>query len=120
MARSEVSIAKLTEYQTAGAVTADAVDVTNEHFLNIEGVKDEKLLIRLYGGTGDGFTATFKAGDMPVGAAAGDLDVAVAAAAIKVIALESARFKDDDEYILIDLASTGTATAATIEAFSHA
>lgn len=120
MARSEVSVAKLTAYQTAGAVTADAVDVTNNHFIDITDLKDEKLLIRLYGGTGDGFTATFKAGDMPVGAAIGDLDVAVAAAAVKVICLESARFKDDDEYILIDAASTGTATAATIEAFHHA
>lgn len=119
MARSEVSIAKLTAYGTAGTVTADAVDVSNEHFINIANVKDEKLLIRLYGGTGAGFTATFKAGDFPAGAA-GDEVVAVAANAIKVICLESARFKDDDEYILIDAASTGTATAATIEAFSHA
>lgn len=119
MARSEITVAELTAYQTAGTVTADAVDTTNEHFIDISGVKDEKLLIRLYGGTGAGFTATFKAGDYPAGAA-GDLDVAVAASAIKVICLESARFKDDDEYILIDAASTGTATAATIEAFSHA
>ena len=120
MARSEVSVAELTAYQSAGTVTADAVDASNNHFIDITGLKDEKLLIRLYGGTGDGFTATFKAGDMPVGAAAGDLEVAVAAAATKVICLESARFKDDDEYILIDASTTGTATAATIEAFSHA
>lgn len=119
MARSEVSVAELTAYQSAGTVTADAVDVTNEHFIDITGLKDEKLLIRLYGGTGDGFTATFKAGDFPAGAV-GDLDVAVAANAIKVICLESSRFKDADEYILIDAASTGTATSATIECFSHA
>lgn len=119
MARSEITVAELTAYQTAGSVTADAVDVTNEHFINITGLKDEKILIRLYGGSGDGFTATFKAGDYPAGAL-GDLDVAVAAAAIKVICLESARFKDADEYVLIDAASTGTATAATIEVFSHA
>lgn len=118
MARSEVSVTELTAYQTAGTVTADAVDVTNEHFIDISGIPDEKLLIRLYGGTGAGFTATFKAGDYPAGGI-GDLDVAVAANAIKVISLESARFKDDDEYILIDAASTGTATAATIEAFRH-
>lgn len=118
MARSEISAAELTAYQTAGTVTADAVDVTNEHFLDISGLKDEKLLFRLYGGTGDGFTATFKAGDYPQ-AAEGDLDVAVASGATKIVALESVRFKDDDEYILIDAASTGTATAATIEAFVH-
>lgn len=119
MARSEVSVCSLTAYQTAGTVTADAVDVSNEHFINISGYKDEKLLIRLYGGTGAGFTATFKAGDYPSGGI-GDLDVAVAANAIKTICIESARFKDDDEYILIDAASTGTATAATIECYSHA
>jgi hypothetical protein len=118
MARSEVTIAKLTAYQTAGAVTSDAVDVSNEHFIDISGVKDEKLLIRLYGGSGAGFTATFKAGDFPAGAV-GDLSVKVAATEVKIIALESSRFKDSDEYILIDAASTGTATAATIEAFSH-
>lgn len=119
MARSEVTVASLTAYNTEGAVTADAVDVSNEHFIDITGKKDEKLLIRFYGGSGDGFTATIKAGDYPAGAI-GDLTVAVAASAIKIICLESARFKDSDEYILIDAASTGTATAATIECFSHA
>jgi hypothetical protein len=119
MARSEITVAELSAYQTAGAVTADAVDTTNNHFVDMTGLKDEKVLIRLYGGTGAGFTAAFKAGDYPAGGI-GDLSVAVAAAAIKVICLESARFKDDDEYILIDATSTGTATAATIEVFSHA
>ena len=119
MARSEVAIASLTAYNTEGTVTADAVDVSNEHFIDVSGYKDEKLLIRFYGGSGAGFTATIKAGDYPAGAI-GDLSVAVAASAIKIICLESARFKDSDEYILIDAASTGTATAATIECFSHA
>lgn len=119
MARSEVGVTELTAYQTAGTVTADAVDTSNNHYIDIDGLKDEKLLIRLYGGTGDGFTAAFKAGDFPAGGI-GDLSVEVAAAATKVIAVESARFKDDDAYILIDASSTGTATAATIEAFSHA
>lgn len=119
MARSEVSIASLTAYNTAGTVTADAVDVSNEHFIDVSGYKDEKLLIRLYGGSAAGFTAVFKAGDYPSGGI-GDLTVAVAASAIKIVCLESARFKDSDEYILIDASSTGTATAATIECFSHA
>jgi len=119
MARSLIADTELTAYQTTGTVTADAVNVSDNHYLDVTGIKDEKLLFRLYGGTGAGFTATFKAGDFPAGAV-GDLDVAVAASAIKVICLESARFKDDDEYILIDCATTGTATAATIEAFVHA
>lgn len=119
MARSEVSVASLTAYQTAGTVTADAVDTTNNHYIDVTNKRDERLLVRLYGGTGAGFTAAFKAGDYPAGGI-GDLSVAVAANAIKVICLESARFKDDDEYILIDASSTGTATAATIECFHHA
>lgn len=119
MARSLIADTELTAYQTAGAVTADAVDVSNNHYLDVTSIKDEKLMFRLYGGTGAGFTATFKAGDYPAGAI-GDLEVEVAATAIKVICLESARFKDDDEYILIDVSTTGTATAATIEAFVHA
>jgi ribosomal protein S11 len=119
MARSEITVAELTAYNTAASVTADAVDTSNNHFVDITDLKDEKLLIRLYGGTGDGFTAAFKAGDYPAGGI-GDLSVAVAAAATKIICVESGRFKDDDEYILIDASSTGTATAATIEVFSHA
>ena len=119
MARSEVSIASLTAYNTAGTVTADAVDVSNEHFINIENYKDEKLLVRLYGGSAAGFTAVFKAGDYPSGAI-GDLTIKAAATEIKIVCLESARFKDSDEYILIDCSSTGSATAATIECFSHA
>ena len=47
MARSEITVAELTAYQSAGAVTADAVDVTNEHFIDISGLRDERLLIRL-------------------------------------------------------------------------
>lgn len=118
MARSEVSIATA-GIHSAGTVTADAVDLSNDHFIDLDGVKDQSLCIRLYGGSAAGFTATFKAGDYS-DALVGDLDVAVAASTTKVITLESARFKDSDEYILIDTASTGAATAATIEAFEIA
>lgn len=115
MARSEITIATA-GLDSAGAVTADAVDVSNSHFLDVSDKRMEKMMVRLYGGTGDGFTADFKAGDFS-GSSLGDLEVAVAATEIKVIELEFARFKDSDEYILIDATSTGTATAATIEAF---
>lgn len=115
MARSEVAIGEA-GLNSAGTVTADAVDVSNDHFIDLDGIKDERLLIRLYGGTGDGFTATFAAG---VGSLStlGSLEVAVATGVTKVLAIESARFKDADEYLLIGATTTGTATAATIEAF---
>ena len=115
MARSEITLAEA-GYQSAGAVTADAVDTSNNHFVDVAGAKCKNIAFRIYGGTGDGVTAAFKAGDFS-DAGIGDLDVKVTAGATKVVAVESARFKDSDEYILIDASSTGTATAATIEAY---
>lgn len=115
MARSAVTVATAA-YNSGVAVTADAVDVSNEHSIDVSTVNTEKLGIRLYGGSAAGFTATFKAGDY-ADAAIGDLDVKVTALAQKIVVLESARFKDSDKLILIDAASTGTATAATIEAY---
>jgi hypothetical protein len=114
MARSEITLAAA-GINSANAVTADAVDTSNNHFLDVNNVKDENVVFRLYGGS-DGFTAVFKAGDFSE-ASIGDLSIAVAASTIKVVTIESARFKDSDEYILIDASSTGTATAATIEAY---
>lgn len=115
MARSEITLATA-GINSAGTVTADAVDTTDGNYLDVNDVKDGNVVFRLYGGTGDGFTAVFKAGDFS-DASIGDLSIAVAAAAIKVVTIESARFKDSDEYILIDATTTGTATAATIEAY---
>lgn len=117
MARSEITVATA-GLNSAAEVTADAVDVTNEHFIDVADVRSEALTVRMYGGTGDGFTATFKAGDFS-DSTIGDLDVAVAASEIKVVKLEFSRFKDSDEYILIDTASTGTATAGTMEAYDN-
>jgi len=119
MAISEITTAELTAYNTEGTVTADAIDTSDGNYVDISGLKDEKLLIRFYGGTGAGFTAVVASGDYPA-SGIGDLTVVVAAGVIKVVCLESARFKDDDEYIIMSASSTGTATAATVEVFSHA
>lgn len=115
MARSEITLAT-SGFNSAGAVTADAIDLSNDHFLDVGGEKCDNIAIRLYGGTGAGFTATFKAGDFSC-SKIGDLVVSVPTTETKIISVESARFKNVDEYILIDASSTGTATAGTIEAF---
>ena len=113
MARSAIAVTSLA-YNTAGTVTADAVDVSNEHTISLSGIDCEKMAVRMYGGTGDGFTAVFKAGDVED---TQDLSVAVAAGAIKVVVLESARFRQSDGSIEIDTNSSGTPTAATFEAY---
>lgn len=114
MARSAVTVAN-PKYQTEAAVTADAFDLTNDHQIDVSGISDERFCIRFAGSTVEA-TATIKAGDWPSGTI-GDLDVVIGATAIKVITLETARFKDNDGLVLIDLASTGAADG-TIEAYS--
>lgn len=113
MARSQVSIAN-PKFQTVASVTADAFDLTNDHYLDVSDVSDERLAIRFEGSTVEA-TATIKSGDWPQGTQ-GDLEVTIGATDIKTITLETARFKDNDGYILIDLASTGSADG-TIEAY---
>lgn len=113
MARSAVSVAN-PKFQTEAIVTADAFDLSNDHSIDVSEISDERFCIRFAGGTAEA-TATIKAGDWPSGAI-GDLDVVIGATAIKVITLETARFKDNDGLVLIDLASTGAADG-TIEAY---
>ena len=118
MGRSEVDVKIAYINSATGAVTADDVDSSNGNFLDISDMKDDRLAIRIYGGSGDDWQCTFKAGDLS-DSSIGDLEVDIASTEIKVITLESARFKDTDEYILIDAATTATSgiTAATLEAY---
>lgn len=116
MARSAITLATATRNGTGTDVTADAVDISNEHSLDVSGYKGDRIVLRFYGGSAAGFTPTIKAGDFS-GSSIGDLVCAkVTGGATHVVSFETARFKDSDELILIDAASTGTATAATIEA----
>jgi len=111
-ARSEIAITELVAYNAGLAVVADAVDLTNHHFLDVNSIPDGRVLITFHGSTAS-MTATFKAGDFS-DASLGDLVVTVGATAIVSIVVESSRFKDTDGYILIDVA--GATADGTIEA----
>lgn len=112
MARSKIEITELGTFNTAGAITADAVDLTNNHYLDVNDMQARKVLVTFHGSTAE-MTATFKAGDFS-DAGQGDLVVTVGATAIVPIVVESSRFKDSDGYILIDVAGAGA--NGTIEA----
>ena len=113
MGRSAVAVAN-PKFQTEASVTADAFDLSNDHSIDVSAISDERFCIRFAGGTVEA-TATIKAGDYDA-SGIGDLDVVIGSTAIKTITLETARFKDTDGLILIDLASTGAADG-TIEAY---
>ena len=108
MARSAVTVASAS-INAATAITKDAFDISNGHSIDVENVKDERL--RVFIETSDTNAAVFsiKAGDFS-GNGVGDLTLSTAAAATNVFELETARFKDSDELILIDIASTAGAT----------
>jgi hypothetical protein len=115
MARSAVTVSKCLLYNTAYAVTADAVDLTNDHEIDGSEMAHDRLLIRFLGGT-TLYTATIKAGDFS-DASLGNLVISVDTTDTKVVCLEASRFLQSDGTIEIDLASEGAVTGATIEAY---
>ena len=106
MARSAVTIQKLTAFNAEATVTKDAIDATNDHSIDVSAVQDNKLLVFIE--TTNTVAATFaiKAGDFSA-KDVGDVSITTGSALTQVIALESARFKDTDGLILIDVTSTG-------------
>jgi hypothetical protein len=101
MARSEVSVQSLSAYNTAGAITQDAIDTANGNFIDLDGVKGSNLAIFVETSDTEPFTFTFKAGDFS-GNGIGDLTYATVTAKTSAFVLETSRFKDSDEYVLID------------------
>lgn len=106
MARTKIVLTE-PSFNASKAVTANAVDLTNDHYIDLADVVAEKIALVFTGGTAD-MTATIKAGDFS-DATLGDLEFTVEDDGIMTVVLESARFKDSDGYILIDLASEGAA-----------
>jgi hypothetical protein len=106
MPRSAVTVATLTAYNDKVAITKDAIDIANDHSISVDGVRDGNLTIFIETTNAVAATFTFKAGDFS-GASVGDYVVSTSSAATNVIQLESARFKDSDNLILIDIVSTG-------------
>jgi hypothetical protein len=114
MARSAVTVASLTAYNSASAITKDALDATNEHSIDVENVKTSNLAVFIETSTTDALSVAVKAGDFSDNGI-GDLTVTSAAAQTQVMVLESARFKDNDELILIDVTGTGAGYIYAVE-----
>lgn len=122
MARSEVTIAELA-INTFAAATADAIDATNHHVIDLAGsdVDCTRLMIEVTHTTGSAKVVTVKAGDNPPADAAGVGDLATSFAdgsgtpVVKSIMVESARFIQSDGTIEIDVAAS---TTGSIKAFA--
>ena len=109
MARSAITIADLTAngYNSEVEITKDAIDATNDHSISVAGIDDGKLTIYIETATTASTQFDIKAGDYS-DASIGDLSFTTTTATTNVVQVESARFKDNDELILIDV--TGSAT----------
>ena len=110
MARSAVTVADLVAYNTAYDITPDAIDLTNDHSIDITNIKSDLFIVMIENTSTLAGTITFNGGDFYSESGQGDLEVALGASEIKVISLESARFKDSDGLLTIDMASTGSLT----------
>lgn len=106
MARSAITVLSLADFNSEGTVTKDAIDATNDHSIDVSAVKDQTLTV--YIETTNTVAATFaiKAGDYSA-ASQGDLSITTGSAILQGVKLETARFKDNDGLILIDVTSTG-------------
>ena len=119
MPRSAVTIATL-DINSLEAATADAIDATNDHSIDVGAVGDcSKLMIEVTHTTASEKDITVIAGDNPPAHSAGQGDLVEAFAAgdstpvIKSIVVESARFIQDDGLIHLDIeaAMTGSIKA---------
>jgi hypothetical protein len=108
MARSAVTIAQAT-LNSAVAITKDAFDIANDHEIDIKSFKDSKLALFIETLDTKAATFTVKAGNGPQ-SSLGDLTITTGAAGLRVIDIESARFKGSDGLVLIDIVSTAGAT----------
>jgi molybdopterin-binding protein len=114
MARSAVTVQSLSARNTAATVTKDVIDATNNHSISVDAVKTSNLTIFIETSTTDPMTFAIKAGDFTDNGI-GDLTITTVTALTQVVVLESARFKDDDELILIDVTGTGPGFIYAVE-----
>jgi hypothetical protein len=108
MARSAVTIAQAV-INTGVAITKDAIDIANDHEIDIKSFKDSKLALFIETLDTKAAVFTVKKGTGPQ-SILGDLTITTGAAGLRVLDVESARFKDADGKILIDIVSTAGAT----------
>ena len=117
MARSAITISQPT-YNGSASVTKDAYDIANDHSLDVSSLEDNKLTLFIEASDTKAATIAIKAGDYSE-SSLGDLEIATAAAGTTSVCIETARFKDSDGLILIDLTSAAAATG-NIYAVEHA
>ena len=106
MARSAVTVTEIDGYNSANVITKDAMDLSNDHSIDVDGLSDERVQI-YFDVTTAPVTISIAAGDYE-DADIGALSIAVTTASVTVVELESSRFKDEDGLILIDLSTTST------------
>jgi len=106
MARSAVTVTKIDGYNSGNVITKDAIDVTNNHSVDVSGLSDERVQVYLDVTTAP-VTFEIKGGDFEDGVL-GDLTITSTSVEVNVVELESSRFKDSDGLILIDASSTGS------------
>ncbi len=111
MARTLITLNEL-DYNTASTVTATDVDITNSHYIDLNDADAQNLALVFHGSTAD-MAVTIKAGTFS-DATLGDLEFTVGDGDITAVNIESARFKDADGYVLIDV--SGATADGTIEA----
>jgi len=110
MARSEVTVTELLKYNTGYVGVGDAIDLTNDHSIDVSDIKDENLLIVIENATTETGTATIVASAAYSEYTQGDLVLAIGASETMTVALESSRFKTAAGLVLIDMASAGVLT----------
>jgi hypothetical protein len=118
MARSAVTVATMAAYQTTASITKDAYDIANDHEIDVSSIEDNKLVLFIEASDTKAATIEVKAGDY-ADASIGDLTITTAATGTTCVSLETARFKDSDGKILIDITSAAGATG-NIYAVEHA
>ena len=101
MAISEVTVQSLSAYNTAGAITKDAIDTADGNYIDLDGIKGSKLAIFVENSDTTAMAVTINAGDFS-DAGIGDLALAGGTVQTRAVVLETARFKDSDGYITID------------------
>lgn len=113
MARTALTKTTVTR-NSSNTLTATAIDIANDHYIDLSGVADQNLTILLATTNTAILTTTINSGTGQA-AGQGDITIATTAAGIRAITIDSARFKDADNYITIDLvAGSGTTPTGNI------
>lgn len=112
MARTAVPITSLS-LNTAGTIATVAADPTNGHTVGAGG-KTANMVVCIYNSGAATGTVTVAAGDYPPAfrSLLGSVQFTVASSVTRYIALESARFNQDDGSLSIDLNAGFTGTLA--------